>query len=127
MKRKKKVVRKKRQTKVEKLKTLLRAEQARMMDFRQRVIDAENRVIQQDKMITELQRKVGKEFVWIMRDGQPIRPSAMEEGHLRNTICFLQRHITYKVGTATWLSGLEDRFRAMYEMLKEARRRGIEV
>jgi hypothetical protein len=66
-------------------------------------------------------------FVWIMRDGQPIRPSAMEEGHLRNTICFLQRHITYKVGTATWLSGLEDRFRAMYEMLKEARRRGIEV
>jgi hypothetical protein len=123
----KKVVRKKRPTKLQRLESVLKAERARIKDFRKRLIEYQDLIIEKDARIDQLQQKIGKEFVWIMRDGQPIRPSAMDEGHLRNTICFLQRHITYKVGTATWLSGLEDRFRAMYEMLKEARRRGIEV
>jgi hypothetical protein len=123
----KKIVRKKRPTKLQRLDSVLKAERARIKDFRKRLIEYQDLIIEKDARIDQLQQKIGKEFVWIMRDGQPIRPSAMDEGHLRNTICFIQRHITYKVGTSTWLSGLEDRFRAMYEMLKEARRRGIEV
>jgi hypothetical protein len=123
----KKIVRKKRPTKLQRLDSVLKAERARIKDFRKRLIEYQDLIIEKDARIDQLQQKIGKEFVWIMRDGQPIRPSAMDEGHLRNTICFLQRHITYKVGTSTWLNGLEDRFRAMYEMLKEARRRGIEV
>jgi hypothetical protein len=126
-KRVKKVVRKKRQTKIQKLEAILKAEQTRILDFRRRLIDAENQIIQRDMVISEIKQKVEKEFFWTTRDGDRVRPSAMDEGHLRNTICFIQRHLTYKIGTATWLSGLEDRFRAMYEMLKEARRRGIEV
>jgi hypothetical protein len=122
-----KIVRKKRPTKLQRLDSVLKAERARIKDFRKRLIEYQDLIIEKDARIDQLQQKIGKEFVWIMRDGQPIRPSAMDEGHLRNTICFIQRHLTYKVGTSTWLSGLEDRFRAMYEMLKEARRRGIDV
>jgi hypothetical protein len=85
----KKVVRKKRPTKLQKLTTELHDERMRTTYLKQGIVEMENRIIDRDKRISELLEKTEKPFIWIMRDGQPIRPSAMEEGHLRNTICFI--------------------------------------
>jgi hypothetical protein len=67
------------------------------------------------------------EFVWTTRLGERIKPSDMEEGHLRNTISFLARSIVAEVGKVRYLGSLEYQFRAMSEMLKEAERRGLQV
>lgn len=85
------------------------------------------------RIIKELQAKLAalppapKEFTWLTAEGDRILPRSMDEQHLRNTICFLQRSLVFKFGTARYLSTLELTVQALCEMLKEAKRRGYDV
>lgn len=125
---KKKIVRKKRVTKVQRLESIIKAENLRVRNFQRRIVEAENAVIVRDKEISDLNaRLITDVFRWKTNDGRHILPKQMDEGHLRNTISFLQRRLVYQFGTATWLYRSEYNVQALYEMLKEARRRGIQV
>lgn len=75
----------------------------------------------------QLQAKQTEEFIWVCADGRRMALAEMEESHLRNTICYLQRRLASQFGTVRYLSKLKRDVRALYEMLKEADRRQIEV
>jgi predicted component of type VI protein secretion system len=65
--------------------------------------------------------------LWTTGTGQQIRIDEMDEGHLRNTISFLQRRIVSQFGKVTWLSEMRDMLASMVAMLDEAKKRGIRV
>jgi len=67
------------------------------------------------------------DYLWTTGAGQHIPVSQMDDDHLRNTICFLQRRIYYSFGTAVWLADVLQRLEALVAVLKEAQRRGIRV
>lgn len=64
---------------------------------------------------------------WTTADGEQMLISQMDESHLRNTISYLQRRLTADFGRVLYLSAIERHITALSEMLKEARRRHIEV
>lgn len=66
-------------------------------------------------------------YVWITNEGQRMEPKAMDDRHLQNCICYLQRRLTRMFGEVTWLRGTQKYVQALYEMLKEAERRGLAV
>lgn len=66
-------------------------------------------------------------FIWRTKEGRVVRPREMEDEHLRNTISYLQRTLVFQFGTTRWMARCEETTRALYEMLKEARRREIQV
>lgn len=66
-------------------------------------------------------------FRWHPADGPPLAVTDMDEGHLRNTISYLQRILTSKFGSVRYLSSTEEKVHALWQMLKEARSRGIDV
>lgn len=85
----------------------------------------------------------GNSFRWRQNDGVLIAPADMTPTHLTNTISFLTRRLPLAVANAVWLNGDPSRksrygadpkytsvrylSQALFEMLKEAERRGIQV
>ena len=72
-------------------------------------------------------KELSQEFLWYPADGPPLRPREMEESHLRNTISYLQRVLTRQFGSVRYLSQTEKMAHAFWIMLREAKRRGIDV
>lgn len=66
-------------------------------------------------------------FTWRTKEGVSLKPINMDESHLRNTISYLQRTLVFQFGTTRWMARCEASVRALYEMLKEARRRDISI
>jgi hypothetical protein len=66
-------------------------------------------------------------FLWKTHDRKLLHPKQMEEEHLRNAISYTQRRLAAAFGNAIWLSELTWLVRALYEFLKEAKRRGLKV
>lgn len=64
---------------------------------------------------------------WVTRDGTVLSMSMMDDSHLINVICFLQRGLVYAMGTARYLRSYAGRFRLISDLLHEAERRGLDV
>lgn len=67
------------------------------------------------------------EYYWITQDGSRIRPSDMDEGHLRNTISYICRRLQQAIGSVRWVATLGPFAEALTHMLHEAKERGIQV
>lgn len=74
-----------------------------------------------------LKRRLKQPYVWRTRDGRRIDITQMDEGHLRNTVCFLQRRLSVLFGSATYLQDTAHLVEALDAMFKECKRRGIDV
>ncbi len=66
-------------------------------------------------------------FMWRTRDGEWMLPSQMDEQHLRNSVSFCQRKLSSLFGSVSYLETTTDLVRALYEFLKEAKKRGYRV
>jgi hypothetical protein len=68
-------------------------------------------------------------FLWSAGDGRLLHPYQMEERHLRNAISFVSRRMVHEIGTTVWLknSKIEKWAEALYEFLREARRRELPI
>lgn len=90
--------------------------------------EVEARITLREQHIEELERmRRQTAFIWVCADGRRLRPADMEEEHLRNTICYIQRRLTSMFGSVRFLAKTEYHVHALYHMLVEARRRGINV
>lgn len=67
------------------------------------------------------------EFRWKTSDGRTLKPTEMDEQHLRNTISYVQRTLVHKIGSSRYLQPLGYLGRAFYELLEESKRRGFDV
>jgi len=68
-----------------------------------------------------------KPFIWTTHDGRQLRLSQMDDRHLQNLICYLQRRLVRSFGITTWLESLRPDVHALYEALKDAQRRELRV
>lgn len=82
---------------------------------------------EQEVAALRAERQVQEVFTWLTRDGERLRPCDMEESHLRNTISYLQRTLVYSFGNARFLAPLDYKVQALHEMLKEAKRRSVDI
>lgn len=96
-------------------------------DLRAELETYQRHIRSQETRISELRAQVPAPFIWTTAEGQRLTPSQMDEQHLRNTICYLQRNLTHKFGTIRYLQTLANNVRALWEMLEEAKIRGLEV
>lgn len=87
----------------------------------------DNRALQGRLAKLHLEQHNKPVYVWITHEGQRMEPKAMDDRHLQNCICYLQRRLTRMFGEVTWLRGTQKYVQALYEMLKEADRRGLAV
>jgi hypothetical protein len=78
-----------------------------------------------NRKIAELEAQ--QEFYWVTQDGRSVRPSGMDEQHLRNTISFLARRLITQLSQTTWLESTAYFVEALAHMLHEAKRRGLRV
>ncbi len=85
--------------------------------------EKEERII---SLVTHVDELTVPPFMWRTKEGVKILPKDMEESHLRNTISFLQRTLVYSFGTKTWVSSTMFQVEALSEMMKEAKRRGLQ-
>lgn len=108
-----------------KMTPLERCEQA----YEEALADNTSFKLQINQLLEDVNRKVEPPppFFWRTSDGRTLKPSEMEEGHLRNTISFLQRSIVADCGRVTYLNTLRNKFEAMTHMLAEATKRGFQV
>lgn len=80
------------------------------------------------RLFNELnERREAPVFVWTTAGGERVRVTDMDEGHLRNTISYLQRRLVYLFGTVTWMMPVRSTLKALAAMLDEAERRGLQV
>ena len=75
----------------------------------------------------EIRQLTPNPFIWKTADGRHLRPSEMDEQHLRNTVSFLQRKLTVAFGSVRFLQQTAWMVEALNEMFKECKRRGYEV
>lgn len=96
-------------------------------ELRQEQDESRELIITMTKEIDSLKTPTVSPFVWVSADGRRLKPREMDEEHLRNTICYLQRILVAKFGTVRYLSTTTTWVQALWEMLKEARNRGLDV
>jgi hypothetical protein len=97
--------------------------QARLDMANERQLEAEQKLFEAEQRKEEPKST----YRWTTADGRRLAPREMDEQHLRNTICWLQRTLVARFGTAKYLQELAPRVEALHEMLKEAEERNIDV
>jgi hypothetical protein len=91
------------------------------------ISEASKRIADDIKRLALYPEKRANEYIWTTAFGDRLPVSKMDEGHLRNTISFLQRKLVFQFGQSTYLQRTKPLLEAMLAMLSEAQRRGIEV
>jgi hypothetical protein len=75
----------------------------------------------------QVKRLTANPFQWLTSDGRELRPSEMEEEHLRNTVCYLQRRLVSSFGVTRFLDTTAANVEALHQMFVECKRRGFRV
>jgi hypothetical protein len=117
---KKKSSKKRRTPKLPSVRTMLRRSMERSKQDAKTIMDLQ-------KSVAQLQAQIPSKFVWTTGNGLRMDLTMMDDSHLQNAICYVQRTLVHALGTTVWLAKAEEKCRALYEMLKEARRRGLAV
>jgi hypothetical protein len=65
--------------------------------------------------------------LWTTRDGATIPITEMDDDHLRNTVCFLQRKLVASFGMVRYIRDTSSTVKALHHMLAEAERRNLPV
>lgn len=118
---------KKRQTKKSTPKAVIQSQRREIERLKDMLAVEDNTVTRLTKSLEEVHRRVPKPLVWTSADGARTAVTEMDEQHLRNTICYLQRTLVLKFGHVRYLSTLTSNIKALAAMLDEARQRGFEV
>jgi hypothetical protein len=102
----------------------LQAQNERLL---RRVVTLQTEARKLEDEAAEADNPPAEPFQWMTKTGEKIAPCEMDDDHLRNTISFLARGLATDLSRAAWLNPLQYKLQALFEMLKEAEARDIEV